>query len=72
MNNIAIKSFLIILIFLLIPCSAYPQNINQGSLVLKEWEFDFGKIQEGSSISHDFIVLNQGDEIIEIQKVAPA
>lgn len=72
MKNTVIKSFLIILILLLIPWSAYPQTVKQGPrLVLKEREFDFGKVKEGSRLSHDFSIQNQGDETLEIKKVSP-
>ena len=40
-------------------------------LVLEEEEFHFGNIREGSRISHDFRILNQGTAPLEIRKVAP-
>lgn len=34
-------------------------------------QFDCGSVIEGESIQHTFVVLNEGDEPLEIQKVAP-
>jgi hypothetical protein len=40
-------------------------------LILQEQEFDFGKVREGSRITHIFTVLNQGDGTLEIRKISP-
>jgi len=72
MKNAVIKLFLAIIILLATSWYAYPQDIKQGPLmVLQEGEFDFGQVKEGSSITHDFIVTNLGDETLEIKKVSP-
>lgn len=40
-------------------------------MVLKEQNFDFGEVKEGEVITHTFEVLNQGDEMLTIEKVNP-
>lgn len=40
-------------------------------LVLEEEAHDFGTVREGSRISHDFRVVNQGTAPLEIRKVTP-
>ena len=40
-------------------------------MVLEEQKFDFGEVKEGEVISHDFKVLNQGDQTLEIKNVKP-
>jgi hypothetical protein len=59
--------------FLFISFPAFPQDPQEGTagLLLKEQEFDYGKVNEGSIIEHDFIILNQGDAVLEIRKVSP-
>ena len=51
--------------------SAPAQEIKGPNMVLKEREFDFKDVKEGKIIRHTFQVLNQGDETLEIKKVAP-
>ena len=48
-------------------------QVTQGipNLALKEREYDFGKVNEGSRISHDFVIVNQGEVVLEIKKVSP-
>ena len=40
-------------------------------MVLKEQDFDFGEVKQGEVITHTFKVLNQGDEMLTIEKVNP-
>jgi len=51
--------------------SAPAQEIKGPKMVLKEREFDFKDVKEGKIVRHTFQVLNQGDETLEIKKVAP-
>ena len=51
--------------------SASAQAASGPKMVLKEWEFDCGKVKEGEIIEHTFSVLNQGDETLEIVRVRP-
>ncbi|MEM5788146.1 MAG: hypothetical protein AAGU11_12570 [Syntrophobacteraceae bacterium] len=41
------------------------------SMVLGETMFDFGEVDEGSVVSHDFIVKNNGRVDLRIEKVRP-
>jgi hypothetical protein len=40
-------------------------------IFIKEGAFDAGNIKQGDIISHTFIVANQGDEKLLIEKVQP-
>jgi hypothetical protein len=39
--------------------------------VFPEAAFDAGSMKEGGRVMHDFVVLNRGDEPLEILRVAP-
>jgi hypothetical protein len=41
------------------------------SIHLKAADFDFGEVEEGEVISHDFLVRNNGSEVLEIKEVRP-
>lgn len=41
------------------------------SMVISETRFDFGEVDEGSVISHDFTVKNTGNTELQINKVSP-
>jgi hypothetical protein len=72
MENLFFTGCIIILIQLFVPWSANSQGNRQvPGLALQEIEFDFGQVAEGSKITHDFVVLNQGDGYLEISKVEP-
>ena len=45
---------------------------DQPKAVIKELEFDAGKVIKGDPIKHDFIVENQGKATLEITRVQPA
>ena len=51
--------------------SAYAQEVLGPKMTLKERVFDFKEVKEGEVIEHTFIVLNQGEETLEIEKVKP-
>ena len=40
-------------------------------MVISETRFDFGEVDEGSEVSHDFIVKNTGKAELRINKVSP-
>ena len=72
MKNSVATGCMILFILLFMPWSAYPQAAEQGPhLVLQEKEFDFGKVKEGSRITHAFTVQNKGNATLEIKKVSP-
>ena len=71
MKNSFAAGCLAVFILLVIPWSAYSQDNKQAPrLALQETEFDFGEVKEGSTITHDFIILNKGDVFLEISKVS--
>ena len=39
--------------------------------IIQEREFDFGKVKEGNRVTHDFVIMNKGNDILEIKKVSP-
>lgn len=41
------------------------------SMVVPETSFDFGEVNEGSVVSHDFVVRNMGRASLQIIKVSP-
>lgn len=47
------------------------EKISAPRMVLEETDFDFQKVEEGDILEHDFIVRNEGDQPLEIKKVAP-
>ncbi|MCJ7687369.1 MAG: hypothetical protein MUO68_24080 [Desulfobacteraceae bacterium] len=51
--------------------SSYAQEAQGPKMVLKERVFDFEEVKEGEVVEHTFIVLNQGEETLEIKKVKP-
>ena len=72
MKNPIVTCCLAVFILFVIPWSTYSQNSKQGPrLALPEKEFDFGEVNEGSTIRHDFIVLNKGDSPLIIREVKP-
>lgn len=40
-------------------------------LVMKQKEFHFGDVAEGDVLSHEFVVSNEGDAVLQIQNVKP-
>ena len=69
-NPIIVTVCLAVFIVFFISWSAYSQDNKQApNLALPETEFDFGEVKEGSTITHDFVILNKGDSILEINKV---
>ena len=44
-------------------------TITEGALVLKETEFDFGKIPQGKPVTHIFEVFNNGKDSLRISNV---
>jgi len=62
--------FLIFLITLSLTTGWAQQAIGP-RMVLKEHVFDLKEVKEGETIEHTFLVLNQGDQSLEIKKVNP-
>ena len=47
------------------------EKISAPRMVLEQTDFDFREVEEGEVLTHDFIVRNEGDKPLEIEKVAP-
>jgi len=62
--------FFLILIF--IPFTALAQEKSGPNIVIVEPVFDAGKVDQGTTVTHDFIVRNTGDEALLITKVNTA
>ena len=71
MKNSVFRIFFVMLIFVIIPFSAHSQDKLGPRLVIEEREFDFGQVKQGSRITHNFTIINRGDEILAIKKVSP-
>ncbi len=52
-------------------CAAEAGENPSPRIKLQSIEFDGGSVIEGDSVQHDFVVFNEGDAPLEIQKVAP-
>lgn len=58
-----------IIILFLLAVSVFAQK--QGAKIFAvEPKYDFGEIIEGQRVSHEFVVKNVGDEILEIRKIS--
>ncbi len=53
------------------PAQASGSAGDAASMVISETKFDFGEVDEGSVVSHDFIVKNNGGVDLRIVKVSP-
>ena len=47
------------------------EKISAPRMVLEQTDFDFREVEEGEVLTHDFIVRNEGDKPLEIEKVTP-
>ena len=47
------------------------EKISAPRMILEETSFDFQKVKEGEALEHDFVVRNEGDQPLEIEKVVP-
>ena len=50
---------------------AWAQKMREPKLLLKQTVFDFNEVTEGSTISHSFSVINNGNETLKILRVKP-
>ena len=58
-----------IFLFLLCPAFVLAQNVKGPKMVIKERVFDFKGVNEGETIEHTFLILNKGDQPLEIKKI---
>lgn len=47
------------------------EKVSAPRMILEETSFDFQKVEEGDVLEHDFVVRNEGEKPLEIEKVAP-
>jgi len=56
------------------PPSAKPQASDakaQPSIQIKQPEYDFGEVMEGTELEHEFTVRNTGKALLNIERVRP-
>ena len=66
------ENMFLLIISILIPFSSFAQEKAGPRMVIIEPVFDAGNVNQGTTISHNFIVKNTDDEELLISKVAPA
>ncbi|MEA3359806.1 MAG: hypothetical protein U9R17_10455 [Thermodesulfobacteriota bacterium] len=69
------KTLVLILLFLL-PCmDSFAQNVvtvkGVPKIKVDMLIYDFGQVNQGQAVIHDFIVHNQGNAVLEIKNVKP-
>ena len=69
------KSCILLLIALCLLLVSDAPSLAQGGrgpkMVLKEKTFDFGSIDQWEIVEHAFLVSNQGDKALRIERVSP-
>jgi len=69
------KILVLTLLFLLLCIEAFAQNVatvkGVPNIKIDMLIYDFGQVTEGQVVSHDFIVHNQGNAVLEIKNVKP-
>lgn len=53
------------------PSLLFAKDSGKPTITIMERHYRFGEVNEGETITHDFLVLNSGDKVLEIQKVSP-
>lgn len=57
-----------VLVLLILTSVSFAQKMGP-KITAPEPKFDFGNILEGQRVSHEFVVQNDGDEVLEIRKI---
>jgi len=69
------KVLVLTLLFLLSCIDALAQNVvtveGVPEIKVNVLMYDFNQVNQGQAVSHDFIVHNQGDAVLEIKNVKP-
>ena len=69
-NKLAVAmAALILAVVTAVPGGA--EKISAPRMVLERSDYDFQAVEEGEVLRHDFIVRNEGDKPLEIEKVTP-
>lgn len=59
-------------VLMVFPCALLAEDIARPKLVVPQTVFDFGMVVQGAKVKHDFIVRNQGQADLAIQRVVAA
>lgn len=65
--TVSMLSGILLLAFLVCPCSVFAGKGPEA--VLPQPEYDFGTALEGNTVVHDFVIQNKGDEPLIIHRV---
>jgi len=65
------KHYLTIVIGVLFSLWAIDTSAIAASIHIPETNYDFGEVEEGTVVSHEFIVKNTGPDPLEIKEVRP-
>lgn len=57
---------------LLVTNQLFAEETKGPKLVIKEMQFDFGKVAQGTVVSHVFEIKNAGNEPLIIERVVPS
>jgi hypothetical protein len=58
-----------LLISLVVDARSLAESAQAPKMVLKERIFDFKQVYEGQTVTHNFLVFNQGDDTLKIERV---
>ena len=65
-------TILCLILAILMPFSALAQENTDPNMVIADPVFDAGKVNQGTTVTHDFIIRNTGDETLLITSVDTA
>ena len=65
-------TILCLILAILMPFSALAQENTGPNMVIADPVFDAGKVNQGTTVTHDFIIRNTGDETLLITSVDTA
>ena len=71
MKRVLQMALLVLLLSTSLGYTVLAQENRGPRIVVKEQVFDFKEIKEGSVVQHTFMVLNEGDQTLEIKSVRP-
>jgi hypothetical protein len=68
-TSLVLQSLVVVLTMV---CGSLASAQSGPKLVIPQNEFDFGSVSQGQKVEHDFVVRNDGDEDLVIQRIAPS
>lgn len=66
MKKISVKIIIMACIIWIAPITALYAGAD---IMVEEPDFSFGSVPDGTQVTHDFVISNPGDEILNIQRV---